>query len=384
MPQTLKAGMVSYNGLVNLFGTTGSAGTSEVEIGLMSVSNANNWLARISDSSFSTSGPTGTWATEWFSVWNYLQYGGSCVIGATGSTGSYYNASGVLGTTSTILHNKNLVQLDLVFEGGNTFSSAAATSIATSRQDCVAVIGNYKDIASLNMVSAYDGFTADFGAKQISKYVIYTAGRKKFTYVNGGIASVYEIHLGPDVAGCFARTAQTENIWITPAGMTRGRILNVLYLTQKFSDSDINYFSAGGVNAINSIPGEGTFLLSNITSNPYTAATSASSKINTMMTTLYIKKEMTKVLKNYLYQNNNASLRQQVINSTKPIMDTLKATNGVSDYNLVCDETNNTATVVNAGRLALDVYATFVYPAVTITLRILASDTGEVVDTQTL
>ncbi len=384
MPQTLNAGMVSYNGLVKLFGTTGDAGTSEVEIGLMTVPSSNNWLGRISDSPFSTSGPTGAWATEWFSVWNYLQYGGSCVIGATGSTGAYYNSNGVLGLTNTILHNKNLVQLDLVFEGGNTFSAGAASSVANTRQDCIAVIGNYRDIASLNMSSAYSNFTTDFGITSGSKYQVFVAGRKKFTYVNGGIASVYEIHLGPDIAGCFSRTAQTENIWITPAGMTRGRILNVLYLTQKFIDSDITYFSAGGVNAINSIPGEGTFLLSNITSYPYTAATSASSKINTMMTTLYIKKQMINVLKSFLYQSNNASLRQQVINSTTPIMDTLKASNGVTDYRIVCDETNNTDVIVNSGKLVLDVYCTFIYPAVTITLRILASDTGEVVDTQTV
>jgi hypothetical protein len=384
MPQTLKAGMVSYNGLVNLFGITGSAGTSEVETGLMTVSNSNNWLGRLNDSSFSTSGPTGAWATEWFSVWNYLQYGGSCVIGGTGSTGAYYSSNGTLNTTNTILHNKNLVQLDLVFEGGNTFSSAAAVSVVNTRQDCVAVIGNYKDIATLNMNSAYDGFTTDFGAKNISKYVIYTAGRKKFTYVNAGIASVYEIQLSPDVAGCFARTAQSDNIWISPAGMTRGRILNVLYLTQKFTDSDINYFGAGGVNAINSIPGEGTFLLSNITSYPYTATTTASSKINTMMTTLYIKKQMINLLKGFLYQPNNASLRQQVINSATPIMETLKGTNGVSDYRIVCDETNNTDASVALGKLVLDIYCTFIYPAVSIILRILASDTGEVVDTQTV
>jgi len=155
-------------------------------------------------------------------------------------------------------------------------------------------------------------------------------------------------------------------------------------LTQKFSDTDITYFSSGGVNAINSIPGEGTFLLSNITSYPYSASTSASSKINTMMATLYIKKEMIKILKSYLYQSNNAGLRQQVITSATPLMETMKATGGVTDYRLVCDETNNTDIIVNSGKLVLDVYCTFIYPAVTITLRILASDTGEVVDSQTI
>lgn len=384
MSQTLKAGMVSYNGLVQLFGTTGSKGTSESEIGLMTVSSTNNWLGRLSDSQFNTVGPTGAWAGEWFSVWNYLQYGGSCLIGGTGSTGAYYNANGTLGITNTILHNKNLVELDVVFEGGNTFSSAAASSVATTRRDCIAVIGNYRDVQSLNMSSAYSGFTTDFGITGGSKYQVFVAGRKKFTYVNAGVASVYEINLSPDIAGCFSRTAQTDNIWISPAGMTRGRILNVLYLTQKYSDTDISYFSTGGVNAINFLPGEGTFLLSNITSYPYAAQTAASSKINTMMTTLYLKKELIKVLKNYLYQTNNAALRQQVISSITPLMSVLASTNGILAYELVCDESNNTESVVNSGKLVLDVYVTFTNPAVTISLRILSSDTGEVVDSQTV
>lgn len=384
MPQTLKAGMVSFNGLVQIFGTTGTKGTSEVEIGLMGVSSTNNWLARLGKSPYSTNGPTGAWATEWFNVWNYLQYGGSCVIGSTGSTGAYYNSNGSLGITGTILHNKNLVELDLVFDGGNTFSAGSAVDVATSRTDCVAVVGNYRDIATVNMSSDYDGFTADFGAKNISKYVIYVAGRKKFTYVNGGKANVYEANLSGDVAGCFAKTSQTTNIWNTPAGYTRGRILNVLYLTQKFSDSDITYFANAGVNAITSIPGQGTFLLTNITSIPYSSTTAGSSKINTMMTTLYIKKELIKILKTFLFELNDSRLRQKVINSCTPILNTVLATAGISSYEIICDDSNNTQEDIDNGKLIVDVVIGLVYPATNITLRIIASDTGEVLDTQTL
>jgi hypothetical protein len=377
MPQDLKAAMVSYNGLVPLFGITGSNGTSETETGLMTVSSLNDWLGRLSDSQFSTSGPTGAWANEWFSVWNYLQYGGSCMVGGTGSTGAYYTQNGTLGTTSTILHNNNQVQLDIVFDGGNTFSSAAAASIAQTRTDCLAVVGNYKDISSLNLASAYDGFTADFGAKNTSEYVVYVAGRKKFTYVSNGVATVYEGSLSPDVAGCFARTAKTDNIWVTPAGYVRGRILNVLYMTQKFSDSDANYFAQGGVNAIYSLPGEGTFLLSNFTSN--TSATSAKKQISNMMLSLYLQKQLISVLKRYLFTQNNASTRQQVINSSTPILDAILANGAISSYLLTCDESNNTAAVVAAGNLILDVTIGLVVPATTVTVRVINSATGEVI-----
>ena len=376
MPQDLNAGMVSFNGLIPLFGTTGSNGTSERETGLMTVDSLNDWLGRLSDSAYRTSGPTGAWATEWFSVWNYLQYGGSCVVGGTGSTGSYYNATGTLGITLTPLHNKNLVSLDVVFDGGNTLSIGAATNISNTRQDCVAIIGNYRDIASLNMSSAYTGFTTDFGVTAGSKYVICVAGRKKFTFVNNSVATVYDASLSPDVAGCFARTASTQNIWITPVGYTKGRILNVLYMTQKFSDTDISYFSSGGVNAITAIPGQGTFLLTNNTS--YLPQTSSVAKINVMMLVLYLKKELTTILQQFLFEINTPALRQQVINATNPTLTSIQATNGISSYALTCDTSNNTAATIAAGQLILDVRIDILYPATTITIRVTNSATGEV------
>ena len=376
MPQDLNAGMVSFNGLIPLFGTTGSNGTSERETGLMTVDSLNDWLGRLSDSAYRTSGPTGAWATEWFSVWNYLQYGGSCVVGGTGSTGSYYNATGTLGITLTPLHNKNLVSLDVVFDGGNTLSIGAATNISNTRQDCVAIIGNYRDIASLNMSSAYTGFTTDFGVTGGSKYVICVAGRKKFTFVNNSVATVYDASLSPDVAGCFARTASTQNIWITPVGYTKGRILNVLYMTQKFSDTDISYFSSGGVNAITAIPGQGTFLLTNNTS--YLPQTSSVAKINVMMLVLYLKKELTTILQQFLFEINTPALRQQVINATNPTLTSIQATNGISSYALTCDTSNNTAATIAAGQLILDVRIDILYPATTITIRVTNSATGEV------
>jgi phage tail sheath protein FI len=376
MPQDLNAGMVSFKGLVPKFGTTGSNGNSETETGLMTVTSLNNWLGRLSDSAYKTSGPTGDWATEWFSVWNYLQYGGSCVVGGTGSTGSYYSATGTLGITATPLHNKNLVELDVVFDGGNTFSIGAATNISNTRQDCVAIIGNYKDISSLNMSSAYTGFTTDFGVTAGSKYVVCVAGRKKFTYVNNSVATVYDASMSPDVAGCFARTASTENIWITPVGYTKGRILNVLYVTQKFSDTDISYFSSGGVNAITAIPGQGTFLLTNNTS--YLPQTSSVAKINVMMLVLYLKKELTTILQQFLFEINTPSLRQQVINAANPTLISIQATNGISSYTLTCDTSNNTDNTIAAGQLILDVAIDILYPATTITIRVTNSATGEV------
>ena len=46
-PSTFVAGMVSFTGLVRLFGTTGSNGTSESEIGLMTIPSLTDWFSRL-------------------------------------------------------------------------------------------------------------------------------------------------------------------------------------------------------------------------------------------------------------------------------------------------------------------------------------------------
>jgi phage tail sheath protein FI len=139
-------------------------------------------------------------------------------------------------------------------------------------------------------------------------------------------------------------------------------------MTQKFSDNDITYFSSGGVNAINSIPGQGTYLLSNYTS--YLPQTNAVSKIHVMMLVLYIKNQLITTLKEFLFENNDAATRQRVINAATPILQSILATNGVSSYTLTCDESNNTAAVIAAGNLVLDVGIAIVYPSTNITIRV--------------
>ena len=213
----LVAGMVSFNGLIPLFGITGSVGTSEVEKGVMVVPNLNDWIARLNKTAFKTIGPTGPWATEWWAVNNYLLYGGSCIIGGTGSTGDYFHASGLLGITKTPLHNKALTNVDIIFDSGNTFSAGAAADAAVNRKDCIAIIGNYKKITGIPLSGAYATKSTDFGVATNSEYVAYVAGRKKFTAGAATTVNIRESNLSPDIAGCFARCARDANIWSAAA-----------------------------------------------------------------------------------------------------------------------------------------------------------------------
>ena len=373
-PSPLVAGVVSFNGLVNLFGTTGTNGTSETEIGLMGVSSVNEWFNRLYSRNVGLSGPTGSWAGEWWSVHNYLQYGGICFIGATGSTGDYYNATGVLGITNTPIHNKSLARIDVVFEAGNTFSAGAAVNAAMTRKDCVAIVGNYKRITGIPLTTTYANQQADFGVTFTSENVVYVAGRKKFTAGVGTTVNILEADLSPDVAGCVARCARDANIWTSPAGKTRGRILGVVAMQQNFSETDVSYLNAGDVNPVTVFPGEGTFLMGNNTS--FTGS-GYLTKINGILLVAYLRKQLTSIAQKFLFEINDARTRQRVVAALSPVLEGVKTGNAISDYRIVCDETNNTAATIADNKLVIDVYISPYNTAETLVITIINTNTSE-------
>lgn len=370
----LVAGVVSFNGLVPLFGTTGSNGTSETEIGLMTVSSVNDWFSRLYSTTIGTNGPTGAWAGEWWAVHNYLQYGGVCLVGGTGSTGGYYNANGVLGITSTPLHNKSLADIDVVFDSGNTFSVGAAVNIATTRKDCFAIVGNSNKITGVPLSSTYGNQQSDFGVTAASEYVIYVAGRKKFVAGVGDNVIILESNLSPDTAGCMARCARDYTKWASPAGKTRGRILGVVSMQQIFSETDSDNLLAGNVNPVMVLPGEGTFLMGNDTSYD---GTGALSKINNVSMIAYLKKQLLTVAQTLLFEVNDSTTRQKMVASANAILETVKAGRGISNYRVVCDETNNTEAMISANKLVVDVFVNPTYTAETLVITIINSSTSQ-------
>jgi len=367
---TLVAGMVSFNGLIPIFGITGSGGVSETEIGIMTIPSYNNWLSRLNDSPYKTSGPTGAWAGEWWSIYNYLQYGGICVVGSTGSTGSYYNQNGILNTNNTPLHNANLVALDVVFDGGNDNSAVAAANVASTREDCLAFIGNKQLIVfdPNDTVSGYTFHTRDFGVTAGSRYVCFFAGRKNsLNDVSAGTnPPLIKTTPGSDAAGCLARTFRTSNPWNTLAGTVRGRVLSAVSSEQTISELQANQLLSGGVNPIITINGLGTVIMGNKTG--YINNILPFRNINTINLIVYLKKQYKNTLDKYLYEQNNEETRLNIINSIKPIMNNILSSGAILSFTLTCDSTNNTSSIISAGKLVLDLIITQATTAETIVI----------------
>ena len=57
-----------------------------------------------------------------------------------------------------------------------------------------------------------------------------------------------------------------------------------------------------------------------------------------------------------MFEINNESARQIFINQATAILESIKSQNGISEYRIVCNDTNNPTSTVNAGLFVADVF----------------------------
>lgn len=285
-------------------------------------------------------GPTGSWKNEWWAAHNYLQYGGVLVVGATGTDD---NSEG-----DVKLKDKQ-TSLDVVFgaTGGN---ETTISGIASIRQDCVAVI---------NATASVAGSAAHIGTAD--EYNICVFGRKKHLNINRstvnqtttGLPDYITTDIAPDVAGCIARNDKLGDPWWSPAGFKRGQILDVVSLQDNPSDAEMDTMYDLKVNPVATFPGEGTVLFGDKTG---AAATSTLSRINVSRLFIYIKKTIGAAARDKLFEFNDEITRASFVNAVVPLLQTIKSRRGLYDYKVVCDESNNTANIIDSNQFMADVY----------------------------
>ena len=63
-----------------------------------------------------------------------------------------------------------------------------------------------------------------------------------------------------------------------------------------------------------------------------------------------------KFMRQVMFEFNDIIIRGQVVNAIEPFCRNIKAKRGLIDYKIVCDESNNTPSVIENNTLVCDVY----------------------------
>ena len=296
-------------------------------------------------------GPTGAWKTEFWGAHNFLQYGGSLIVGGTGEDQFADQTA-----ASNVLQDKSLA-LDVVFAatggtGEPLDSATVASTIAHIRGDCVAVIPDTTLGKTITDAAVPTGAVND-------EYTICVFGSKQHLGINrtaqgiDGDSSLIRTNCAPDVAGCIARTDRLGDPWMSPAGFTRGQILDVVRLDVTPSEAEMDILYDAKINPVVTFPGEGTMLFGDKTLK---VATSTLSRINVSRLFIYLKKIIGRAARSKLFELNDFETRSSFVNAVTPVLNRVKARRGLYDFRVVCDESNNTPNLIDSNQFIADIY----------------------------
>ena len=181
------------------------------------------------------------------------------------------------------------------------------------------------------------------------------------------------------------RSDQASAQWFAPAGVRRGGLDNVSrigYLTETGE-----FFSVGvreGIrnilyeNNVNPITYSPTTGIINDGNKTRASSNSAMDRINVARLIAYIRTQLDKIVKPYLYEPNDKITRDEVKGAVDKFFNDLVTKRGVYDYLVVCDTSNNTPSRIDNNELFLDVAIEPVKAIEFIYIPIRIKNTGEI------
>lgn len=235
-------------------------------------------------------------------------------------------------------------------------------SVAELRKDAIAFISPYRgsaltDTSDQNVVTVRsDSAITDkviefYSPITSSTYAVFDSGYK---YMYDRFSDTFRyIPLNGDIAGTCARNDINNFPWYSPAGTSRGAILNAIKLAYNPSKSQRDRLYSNRINPIIFSPGAGIVLFGDKTA--YGKA-SAFDRINVRRLFIYLETAISSAAKDQLFEFNDEITRTNFVNIVEPFLRDVQAKRGIYDYVVVCDETNNTAAIIDSNEFVADIY----------------------------
>ncbi len=244
--------------------------------------------------------------------------------------------------------------------GGKEIEQAKANkliSIAETRKDCVAFISPYREgvVNITPTATQLQNVLSFFSPLSSSSYAVFDSGYQ-YIYDRFNQQFVY-IPCSADVAGTCVRTDINQFPWYSPAGKSRGNLKFSIKLAYNPSQADRDQLYSQRINPIISSPGSGFILFGDKTALTYQ---SAFDRINVRRLFITIEQAIKGAADAQLFEFNDAATRANFINIVEPYLRDVQVKRGITDFLLVCDETNNTPDVIDRNEFVADI---FVKPA---------------------
>jgi len=269
--------------------------------------------------------------------------------------------------------NDEEVDVNLLLAGAHstTVGDYIIDNITDVRKDCMVFLSPTKANVVNNAGSEVSSIQATQLSYTRSSYAVFDTGWK---YMYDKYNDKYRwIPCNGDTAGTCVNADLTADPWFSPAGFNRGQIKNAVKLAFNPKKADRDTLYRGGANPIVGFPGSGFVLFGDKT---MLDKESAFNRINVRRLFITLEKAIATAAKFQLFEFNDAFTRAQFRSLVEPFLRDVQGRRGIYDFRVVCDETNNTAQVVDSNEFRADI---FIKPARSInfiTLTFVATRTG--------
>jgi len=300
-----------------------------------------------------------------------------------GSDGSGYT-SGQFAEAMDLFLDTEETDIDFVLMGGSMASEvdtkAKATkviAVAASRKDAIAFVSPFKgnQIASsggaLTSTQQKENTLAFFSGLTSTSYAVFDSGYK---YVYDRFNDVYRyIPTNGDVAGLCVQTSNLQEDWYSPAGLNRGGILNAVKMAYNPNKADRDELYQARINPVVGLRGQGITLFGDKTA---LSAPSAFDRINVRRLFLNLEKRARRLAEGVLFEQNDATTRSGFSSALNSYLSEVQARRGVTDFLVICDESNNTPDVIDRNEFVAEVYVKPTRSINFITVTFTATKTG--------
>ena len=311
-------------------------------------------------------------------------------VGGTGTTFTAVTAvsnvslasgnNGTAGTTAQLktayekYTDAETVDVNLIIAGkGDATHIDNLVTIAESRKDCVVFASPERsDVVNVsNSETQTNNVKGFFDAITSSSYLVFDSGYK-YTYDKYNDVFRF-VPLNGDIAGLAARTDLIADSWFSPAGFSRGVIRGAVKLAYNPTKTQRDTLYRARVNPVTTFPGQGTVLFGDKTA---LSAPSAFDRINVRRLFITLEKAISTASKFQLFEFNDEFTRAQFRNLVEPFLRDVQGRRGITDFLVVCDETNNTGDVIDRNEFRADIFVKPTRSINFITLQFIATRTG--------
>ena len=282
----------------------------------------------------------------------------------SGGTDDYaYNVSEIEAAFDEFSDTELVPNLNFVLMGGSLATELdtkakanKAIALAAGRKDCIAFVSPHKSNqvgtnGALTAVQQRENTLNFFNGMTSTSYAVFDSGYKYF-YDRFNDKYRY-IPCNGDIAGLCVATSSLLDDWYSPAGVNRGSLRNAIKLAYNPSKADRDELYQNRINPVVIFPGSGVTLFADKTA---LASPSSFDRINVRRLFLNVERRIGDLAKTVLFEQNDAITRSSFLGAANSYLAEVQARRGVTDFLVVCDETNNTPDVIDRNEFVAELF----------------------------